>query len=102
VSPAAGHRRLPPSAAAQPHARVLGRRIKIRRAGFNPVARAARKRYQPLDPDPMDLNQPDPSQLGQTRPDSAILQKSPYVSRNSQKYPSTLESFLQFSPFSLF
>jgi hypothetical protein len=32
----------------------------------------------------------------------AVLRKTPQVSLYSQKYPSTLEVFLQFSPFSLF
>jgi hypothetical protein len=40
------------------------------------------------------------SQPGQTQQTLAFLQKTPYVFRYSQKYPSTLGDSLRFSPFS--
>jgi hypothetical protein len=60
-----------------------------------------RNHQRPSDLNPTDLDQADSGQP-QTQPTLAILQKTPYVFWNLQKYPPTLGSFLRFSSFSLF
>jgi hypothetical protein len=92
--------RSPPALARRrPHARIRGRRIDIQ---WLDLSRAARKQPQPLDLDPMDLDQPDP--VHQVNPAASLgnFAEKPLSFLYSQIYPSTLEVFLQFSHFSLF
>jgi hypothetical protein len=88
--------RLSPPAVARPLARDLGRRIKIQRPCPIPPPR---KRHQSLDPDPMDLNQPDRSQLGQTPAGPGSFAEKPLCFPEFTDIPFHLISFLTVQSF---